>query len=152
SLMATAAAVRALALLGAEPRDKAACLRFVSSCVDPGSGGICDPPGGKATVMSTVMGLMALGALRRTGAVGLEKSQASVDGAVGFLGKNALTPDEIRMALAGLEAVDARPADANAWLGEVLKRQHPDGSFGPLRDTASAVVIILRLKREIPHI
>jgi prenyltransferase beta subunit len=151
-LMATAATLRALSLLGAEPRDKAACLRFVRSCVGPGTGGICDRPGGTANVISTAMGLMAHGELGRAGAVSWATTRPAVDSALEFLEKNARTPEEIRMALAGLEAVDARPANANVWLAEVLKRQHRDGSFGSFRDTASAVVIVMRLKRELPKI
>jgi prenyltransferase beta subunit len=152
NLMATAASLRALPLLGAEPRDKAASLRFVRSCVDPGSGGICDRPGGKPTVTSTAMGLMALGALGRMGAVGSEESRAAVERAAHFLEKNSRTLEEIHMALAGLEAVDARPTNADTWHGEVLKMQNPDGSFGSLRDTASAVVILMRLKCEVLHL
>jgi hypothetical protein len=56
------------------------------------------------------------------------------------------------MSLAGLEAVDSRPGNANACLGEILKSQHPDGSFGSLRETASGAVIVMRLKRKVPHI
>jgi len=149
SLMATAASLRGLSLCGVEARDKSACTRFVHSCVDPDSGGFCDRPGNKAGVISTATGLMALGELHRAGAMSLETSRASADGAVRFLERNTRTLEELRMALAGLEAIDARPANASAWLAEVLKRQQPDGSFGSVRDTASAVVIILRLKREV---
>jgi prenyltransferase beta subunit len=152
SIMATAASLRALSLVGANPRDKAACVRFVRSCIDPGTGGICDRPGGKATALSTATGLMALGELHRTGVVRLETTRASVDAAVRFLETNSRTTEEIRMALAGMEAINAPPATANVWLGEVLKKRRPDGTFGSLRDTASAVVIALRLKREVPFV
>jgi prenyltransferase beta subunit len=151
SMMATAASLRALALSGAEPTDKLACERFVPSCIDLASGGFCDRPGGKATVISTAAGLMARGELRRMGVASALTSRASLDAAVGFLEQNSRTMEEIRMALAGLEMVDVRPAYANAWLAEALKRQHPDGGFGSLRDTASAAVIVLRLKSEVPN-
>ena len=150
TIMATAASLRALALIGAAPLDKSACVRFVVSCRDAASGGICERPGGKATVLSTAMGLMAMGELGRIGAVSPEKSGATVDAAVVFVEKNSRTTEEIRMALAGMEAVGIGAAKAKAWYDELLPRQLPERSSDSLRDIASALVIAQRTKRDVP--
>jgi hypothetical protein len=121
-------------------------MRFV------GSGGISDRPGGKPTVLSTAMGLMALGELGRMAAASLKKEQSTVDAAVRFVEKNARTIEEIRMALAGMEAVGVGPAKAKAWYDLVLSRERPEPSSDSLRSIASALAIDQRLNREAPPV
>src|SRR5262249_34299237 len=69
--------------------------------------------------------------------------------AVKYLLDNAKSFEEIRIAAAGLEAVEKRPPQINAWLGQVAKMRNPDGTYGKgdglARDTGSAVVVVLRL-------
>jgi prenyltransferase beta subunit len=143
SLRATTGALRALKYFGGEPRDKKACIKFVESCFDKKNGGFVDhQPTLKPDVISTALGLMAVVELKMP----VEKY---VDASVKYLGENAKTFEEIRLAAAGLEAVGKKPKQADAWLKEVSKMRNKDGSYGKgdgaARDTGSAVVTVLRL-------
>jgi hypothetical protein len=68
---------------------------------------------------------------------------------VRYLGEHARTFEEIRIAVAGLEAVGKRPAQADDWLKEIARLGKQDGTFGTgegvARDTGGATVIVLRL-------
>ena len=71
------------------------------------------------------------------------------DGAVKFLTANAKTFEDIRIAAAGLEAIQAKSSKSQAWLNDIAHMQNSDGTFGKgagqARATASAVVTVLRL-------
>jgi prenyltransferase beta subunit len=147
SLRATTGALRALKYFGGEPRDKKACIKFVEGCFDKKNGGFVDhQPTRKPDVISTAIGLMALVELKMP----LEKY---LEASVRFLGENAETFEEIRLAAAGLEAVAKKPKQADAWLKEVAKLRNKDGSYGKgdgaARDTGSAVVTVLRLGAKV---
>src|SRR5207244_8261738 len=60
SLRATLAAVRALHYLGGEVPDRTACSTFVDKCFDPQTGAFSDTPAGKADVIVTALGVMAV--------------------------------------------------------------------------------------------
>ncbi len=142
SLGATASASRTLGYVGGSIRDVPGAIAFVKSCFDPASGGFAPTPGGKADVGTTASALMALPALKLDPAPFAEKATA-------FLAKEAKTFEEIRMAVAGLEAIKATPPESAHWPELVTKDRNPDGTFGSgpakPRATGSAVVALLRM-------
>jgi hypothetical protein len=142
SLRATSSAIRALKYFGSELPNREACSNFVKSCHDKASGGFTDTPGGKPDVALTAVGLMAVVELK----IPLDDYEA---GAVNYLSKYAQSFDDIRIAVAGLEAVGKKaPANA-AWLEKVEKMRNADGTFGEggkaARETGGATVALLRL-------
>jgi hypothetical protein len=142
SLRATSSALRALKYFGGEPRDRKACAQFVASCFDKTSGGFADQPGGKPEVFTTAVGIMAVVELKLP-------TDPYAAGVAKYLGDNAKTFDEIRIAAAGFETLGKRPAQVDAWLEQVAKMRNADGTFGKddgmARDTGSAAVVVLRL-------
>jgi prenyltransferase beta subunit len=68
-----------------------------------------------------------------------------VEPAVKFLVSNAKSFEEIRIAAAGLEAVDSAKSAPPAWMDMLGKMRKEDGSYGQARDTAGAMVTVLRL-------
>src|SRR5262249_35004214 len=106
------------------------------------TGGFADGPGGKVDVATTAVGLMAVTELKLS-------QDRYTQPAVKYLLDNAKTFEEIRIAAAGLEAVEKRPPQVSAWLEQVAKMRNPDGTYGKgdgqARDTGSAVVVVLRL-------
>ena len=112
------------------------------SCYDEGTGGFSDLPKGKPDVFTTAVGLMAVKELK----LPAEKySPASVK----FLADNAKTFEEIRIAVAGLESIDAKSPKADEWIGAIRKLQNDDGAFGKgagqARTSGGGAVALLRL-------
>jgi prenyltransferase beta subunit len=143
SLRATTTAVRALKYFGGEPKDKDACAKYVQNAFDEKTGGFIDAqPGLKPDVFATAAGLMAVVELKLP-------ADKYVDPGVKFLGENAKTFEEVRLAAAALEAVGKRPPQADAWLEQIIKMRNPDRTYGKgdgaARDTGGAVVAVLRL-------
>ena len=150
TLRATSAAIRALKYLEpgkmiAIPKKEMAA-KFVASCFDKDSGGFADTPGGKPDVFSTAVGLMAVVELKMP----LADYQ---DSAVKYLSENSKSFEDIRIAVAGLEAIKQDSPRASAWLEQVEKMRNPDGTYGKelgrARDTGGAVVAVLRLKGKV---
>jgi hypothetical protein len=146
TLRATSAGIRALKYLGGEVPNKAAATKFVTSCFDRDSGGFADVPGGKADVFSTAVGLMAVVELKMP----LESYQET---AVKYLGQNCKSFEDIRIAVAGLEAIKQESPRTQAWLELIEKMRNPDGTYGKdlgqARDTGGAVVAVLRLNGKV---
>jgi prenyltransferase beta subunit len=142
SLRATSSALRALKYFGGGLTDKAPATKFVESCFDKASGGFADAPGGKPDVATAAIGLMAVVELKMP----RDPYETPV---LKYLSENAKTFDEIRIAVAGLEAVEKKSPRANAWTETVRKMANADGTFGKgdgqARDTGGAVVALLRL-------
>ena len=142
TLRATSAGVRALHYLGGETPDAEAAAKFVAACWDEASGGFSDIPRGKPDVATTAIGLMAVKALKMP----MEKYGPA---AVKYLADQAKTFEEIRIAVAGLEAVGEKAVRGEAWLKEVRKLQNDDGVFGKgpgqARATGGGAVVLLRL-------
>jgi prenyltransferase beta subunit len=142
TLRATSGAIRALKYFGGKAKNPEAAARFVQSCFDKATGGFADVPEGKPDVTSTAVGLMAVVELQ-------PNADAFAPAALAYLGKNARSFEEIRIAAAGLEAVGKEVPEAKAWLATVAKAANPDGTFGKgagqARDTGSSVVVVLRL-------
>jgi hypothetical protein len=148
SLRATTAAVRALKYLGGAAPDKEKTSKFVAGCFDKDRGGFADFPGGKPDVFATAVGLMAVVELKMP----LKNYQ---EPAVKYLAENSKSFEDIRIAVAGLEAVEQPSPRAKAWLEQIEKMRNADGTFGKglaqARDTGGAVVAVLRLKGKVPQ-
>ncbi len=148
SVSATGAAARALKHLGAEIPNKPGAAEFVKSCFDKETGGFADAPGGKITANTTAVGVLAAVEM----AVPRDVFES---GAVKYLGDNARSFEEIRIAAAAFEALGKPPAQADAWLQQIAKLRNDDGSYGKgdgaARDTGSAVAAVLRLGGKMEH-
>jgi prenyltransferase beta subunit len=148
SIGSTSSALRAIKYSGGKLEDTASASEFVKGCYDKASGGFADQPGGKPAVAQTAIGLMAL--------VELKIDPEPFTGpAVKYLDDNAKTFEEIRIAVAGYEAVGKKGPHAGAWLEQINKMANADGTFGKgdgqARDTGSAAAAILRLGGTVDH-
>ncbi|HEX3314024.1 MAG TPA: prenyltransferase/squalene oxidase repeat-containing protein, partial [Gemmataceae bacterium] len=141
-LRATIAAVRSLHYLGADLPHRYDAAKFVASCFDPKTGGFADTPGGKVDVFTTSVGLMSVVALRIP-------SERYAEPASRYLSAKAKGFEDIRIAVAGFEAIEKSPPKSAEWLAEVKRPQNADGTFGSgtgkARDTGGAVVALLRM-------
>ncbi|MBI3408640.1 MAG: hypothetical protein HY040_09820 [Planctomycetes bacterium] len=148
SLRATSSAIRALRYFGGSIPRKRDCVLFVAGCFDPETGGFADFPKGKPDVFTTAVGLMAVAELKMP----LEKYAPA---ASKYLLSNAKSFDDIRIAVAGIEAVDEKPTVPKSWLNEARTGRNEDGTFGKgqgqARETASHVVSLLRLGIKIDN-
>jgi len=107
TLGATNTGLRVLDYVGGSLLDEPGCIRFVTSCKVPG-GGFAQRPGGKPDVVTTALGLMAAGELKID-------DKAMIDAAVAYFRANTKAFEEVRMSIAGLEAVGARSPDFPRW-------------------------------------
>ncbi len=148
TLRATSAGVRALHYLGGAAPSGDAARKFVESCWDDAGGGFADLPGGKADLFSTAVGLMAVVELKMP----REKYESA---STKFLSDHAQGFEDIRIAVAGLESIQAKSPKTEAWTAEVRKLQNPDGTFGRgagrARATGGAVVALLRMGNDVSH-
>ena len=80
-------------------------------------------PGGKPDVVTTAIGLMAASELKIA-------DPAMIKAAVDYLGKNAKSFEEVRMAIAGLEAVHGTSPDFSEWNEMLQGMRNPDGTLG----------------------
>jgi pimeloyl-ACP methyl ester carboxylesterase/prenyltransferase beta subunit len=145
SLGATNTGLKILLHVGGSVPDMLGCVKYVKSCRDA-SGGFAPTPGGKPDVVTTALGLMAAAELKIADA-------AMIDGAIGYLGKNAKTFEEVRMAIAGLEAVHGTSPDFPRWNEQLQAMRNPDGTFGagPTQAfaTGGAGAAILRMGQKL---
>ncbi len=145
TLGATNTGLRVLDYSGGSVLDEAGCIRFVNSCKVPG-GGFAQRPGGQADVVTTALGLMAAAELKIA-------DKSMVDDAVAYFGKNARAFEEVRMAIAGLEAVGARSPDNAKWASQLEAMRAADGAFGqegPSRAFTSGGVAASFLRMGMP--
>jgi prenyltransferase beta subunit len=139
SLRATLAALRALKYFGGEVPDPKKAAEFVKSCYDKTTnGGYADEPGGKASVAVTAVGLMAMVELK----IPTELSEAAI---VSYLQGNVKTFEDVRIAVAGFEAIGRVPGYAKAWTEIVEKRRTAPPGDGTARDVGGATVALLRM-------
>ena len=141
SLGATNSGLRVLLHVGGSVPDVPGCIKYVKSCRDA-SGGFAALPGGKPDVITTAVGLMAASELKIA-------DPEMVKEAIGYLGKNAKAFEEVRMAIAGLEAARTPSPDFPRWLTQIEALREPDGTFGqgPRKAyaTGGAAAAILRM-------
>jgi prenyltransferase beta subunit len=145
---ATSSALRALKYFGGGPRDLASCQDFVKRCFDKESGAFADRPGGKPDVASCAIGIMAVVELKMP-------TEPYADSVVRYLGESAQDFEQIRIAAAGLEAINKRPPQATAWLEQLARMRNPDGTYGKgdgrARASGGAVAAVLRLGGKVDH-
>jgi predicted esterase/prenyltransferase beta subunit len=122
SLGATNSSLRVLKHVGGSVPDILGCIKYVKSCRDA-SGGFAPVPGGKSDVVTTALGLMAVSELKIA-------DPAMVTAATDYLGKNAKSFEEVRMAIAGLEAVHGTSPDFSRWNEMLQGMRKPDGTWG----------------------
>ena len=148
SLGTTHSALKILKHVGGSVPDVLACVEYVKSCRVPG-GGFAPTPGGKPDVVTTALGLMAASELK------IDDSEM-IREAVAFLGKNARSFEEVRMAAAGLEAIGVYSPDAPRWYppdpGDAELRRAPSaaGAAVPFA-TGGAAAAILRMGMPLEH-
>jgi hypothetical protein len=145
SLRATSAAVRTLKYLGSKVPDKDACVQFVASCFDKASGGFADTPDGKADVFSTAVGAMAVVALQMP----VEKYSPGI---IKFLADKVTTFDEVRIAVAGLEALQKPSPKQQAWgdiISDELRKANSLKGPGRARALGGLFVATLRMGNKI---
>ncbi|OJW22163.1 MAG: peptidase [Planctomycetales bacterium 71-10] len=133
SLGTTSGAVRILKYVGGSIPDVLNCIQYVRSC--RADGGFAPAPGGKADSLTTSIGLLAAGELKIA-------DKELVDAAVAFFHEHAKEDEQVRMAVAGLEAVAGKSADLPRWLDQIRKLGNPDGTFaeGPGQAFAAGTV------------
>ena len=122
SLGATNSALRVLKHVGGSVPDILGCIKFVKACRDA-SGGFAPMPGGKPGVVITAIGLMAASELKIA-------DPAMIKEATDYLGTNAKSFEEVRMAIAGLEAVHGTSPDFSKWNDQLQGMRKPDGTWG----------------------
>jgi hypothetical protein len=143
SLGATSSAIRMLKNVGGSIPDVIACRAYVNSCFDPASGGFLNEPGGKlGGCGQTASGLMAVGELGTA-------SDEIVQGGIKFFSTEAKTFEDIRIAVAGMEAVKKTSPDFSKWTAQVNEGRNDDGTWGKggerARATGSHVAALLRM-------
>ena len=141
-LGSTTAAARILRYTGGSIPDVLGSIDFVRSCFDEDSGGFAQEPGGEPEVGSTASGLMALGELR------IEDAEI-IDAAVAYLSEHAETFPEVRIAVAGMEAVERTAPIFEEWAAGILDDRNADGTWGEGQglafDTGGTAVALLRM-------
>lgn len=141
TLGATNSGLRVLDYTGGSIPDIAACIRFVKSCKAQG-GGFSQRPGGKPDVVTTAIGLLAAGELKIA-------DRSMIDDATAYFSASAKSFEEVRMSIAGLEAVSALSPDFPRWAEQLERMRQPDGSFGEgaskAFDSGGAGAAILRM-------
>jgi hypothetical protein len=146
TLGATNTGIRVLDYVGGSIPDVAACVAFVNSCKVAG-GGFAQTPGGKPDVVTTAIGLLAAGELKIA-------DKAMIDDAIAYFHANSKSFEEVRMSIAGLEAVSAKSPDFPRWAEQIEVMRQPDGSFGNGPSgafvTGGAGAAILRMGMELP--
>ncbi len=142
SLGSTSSAIRTLKNVGGSIPDVLTCIDYIRSCFDSESGGFAPTPGGTPNVQTTAIGLMAVSEMKIA-------TDAMIEGAVRYFSRNVNNFEEIRIAVAGLEAVKKTSPDFPRWIEVVEKTRKSDGTWGEgpgrYRDTGGAAVALLRM-------
>jgi pimeloyl-ACP methyl ester carboxylesterase/prenyltransferase beta subunit len=144
SLGSTSSVIRSLGNVAGAIKDVPGCIAYVKSCRVEGSG-FAPTPGGEPDVRTTAVGLMAVAELK----IADDKMIAD---AITYFTKNVKSFEDIRIAVAGLEAVKGKSPDFAAWTTQVNSDRNADGTWGqgvgqPYA-IGSAAVALLRMGME----
>ncbi len=148
TLGGTSSAIRILKYNGGSIPDVLGAIDYVKSCFDPETGGFAPEPGGKPDAHTTSIGLMAASELKVADAEMVRK-------AVNYLAEHAEGFPEVRLAVAGLEAVKAPCPVEEKWLHIINEGRNDDGTWGSGEarafETGGHAVALLRLGRKLEH-
>ena len=148
TLGATSSMIRVLKYNGGSIPNVLGAIDFVKSCFDPDSGGFTPEPGGKPDAHSTSIGLMAVAELKCADPDMVQK-------AVKYLATHAESFPEVRLAVAGLEAVKAPCPVEPQWLKLINEGRNDDGTWSSgdaqAFETGGHAVALLRLGKELDH-
>jgi pimeloyl-ACP methyl ester carboxylesterase/prenyltransferase beta subunit len=122
SLSATSSVVRTLGFVRGSIPDVLACIRYLKSCRVPNSG-FSATPGGQPEVHVTAVGLMAAADLKVDDAT-------MIQDAIAYFAANAKSFEEVRIAIAGLEAVKTPSPDFPRWLKQIEATRNSKGTYG----------------------
>jgi len=128
NLGATSLAVRILHYAGGSIPDALGCIKYIKSCRTD-SGGFAKTPEGEPDALTTATGLMAAVELKAA-------DQAMIDGAIAFFHDHAKELEEVRLAIAALQAAGANSPDYPRWIEQIETLRKPDGGFGNDPDRA----------------
>ncbi|MEO6810608.1 MAG: prenyltransferase/squalene oxidase repeat-containing protein, partial [Isosphaeraceae bacterium] len=123
TLGTTSSVIRSLKNVGGSVPDVFKCIDYVKSCYDKETGGFAPTPGGTPDVHTTAIGLMAVNELKIADGDTVRK-------AVAYLVEHAKTFEDVRIAVAGLEAVNAKSPKFPAWIDLVNADRNADGTWG----------------------
>lgn len=142
TLGSTSSAIRTLKYCGGSVPDVLKAVEYVKRCHDAASGGFAPVPGGKPDVSTTAIGLMAVAELKLP-------REAYVPRAIAYFHENVKAFEDVRIAVAGLEAVGEKSEDFPRWEGTVTAGRNPDGTWGGGtnrgRATGGAAAALLRM-------
>lgn len=142
TLNTTSSAIRILKHTGGSIPDVLACIKYVKSCIDAESGGFAPTPGGKPDVQTTAVGLMAIDELKLP-------SDDLATKAAQYFAQNAKGFEQVRIAIAGLEAAKKTSPEFPRWKELIESMRNADGTFGKgleqARVTGGAAAALLRM-------
>lgn len=151
SLRATRTAIKALRLLGSEPKDRAAVPRFLRACHDEATGGFADRPGLPPNPISTSVALMIL---KQELKLPTEPYEAR---ALAFMAEATKDFEELRMVAPGIDAMGVPPPPVAAqWLKMIDEAKNPDGTYGSgpgrARTTALRLMALVRIGGQVDQL
>ena len=142
TLGATSSAVRILGYTAGSIRDVPGAIRYVKSCFDATTGGFAPEPGAIPTITDTTSGLAALAALK------LDPKPYAAK-AISFFEANAKTYEEVRIAIAGCDMIQATSPAFPRWTEIMNANRNADGSYGTgaaaPRATGGSAAALLRM-------
>lgn len=123
----TNSAIRILKHVGAAIPDPVKATEFVKSCFVPGpdgTGTFAQTPGGKGDMRTTCIALLAWGDLQM-------EHGTQVPAALKYLSENAKEYEDVRLSIAGYEAVGLKnPPVFEKWAKQYEAMANEDGTFG----------------------
>ncbi len=147
SLGGTSSGLKNLKYTAGTVPDVLKCIAFVESCFNKETGGFSQTPGGKTDVATTSIGLMCVGELKID-----SKPFAK---ALEYLAENAKSFEEVRIAVAGFEAINAKSPVFEKWTAIVNEGRNADGTWGndvtKGKDTGGHTAALLRMGVKLDH-
>ncbi len=148
SLGSTSSAIRILKYFGGTVPNVPACVAYVKSCLDADSGGFAQAPGGEPDVRTTAIGLMAVKEL------GIDDPKM-IDRACQFMAERPATFEDVRMAIAGFEAIEKTSPSFRTWTQRLKNSRNEDGTWGEgasrAFDTGGIAASILRMGDDLEN-
>ena len=129
SLRLTRTALRTFRLLGGQPPNREAVIRYLKACYDPPSGSFADHPGAKPDAISTAVGLMIFRELRLP-------VERYVEPGLKFMNDKTEGFEQIRMVASALEELNRTVPQAKQWLKLIDRARNADDSYGRGPDKA----------------